>query len=112
MLPAFNNLTRLLISFGNFAVFLWLAYWANRFYASHRKGENGITFGLSLLFVSLSLDRLWSVAAAIYTMFSVGQIFSAVSLTIRLAIVILTIFGMVFITWKFSNDKSDNQNNY
>lgn len=110
MLAAFNNLVRLLISFNHVVVFIWLAYWCNRFYRSHRRGENGITLGLALLFLSLALDRLWSVSAAIYTAFDVSELFTMVSLVIRFTATGLTILALVFITWKFSTDGNQNSN--
>lgn len=110
MLAVFNNFVRFLISFNHLIVFIWMAYWGGRFYRSRRRGENGITLGLAMLFFSLALDRLWSVVAAIYTAFNVSEVFTASSLIIRFIVMSLTILAMAFITWKFSIDGNKDGN--
>lgn len=109
MIDMLNGALRIVISLENLIVFGWMAYWAVKFFRSYRRGENGITLAMSVLFFALAIDRVWSVTAAIYTIFNVTALFSFMSLFSRLIIICFIIAGMVFITWRFQNDKDNRQ---
>lgn len=112
MIAMVDGALHIVIAMCNIVIFSWMVYWAVRFWRSCRRGENGITFAMSILFFALALDRLWSVSAAIYTMFSVPPLFLLLSLSVRLVTVCFIVAGMVFITWRFANEQqNDNKQN-
>ena len=110
-LEDWNHVLQLLITGKDILIFLWLAYWSQRFWRSYRRGENGVAKAMALFFTAMSVDRLWLVMCSLYKIFFLEmEVITLAFLGWREMSAWFVIASMVLIMWRFSRDTDTEHN--